>query len=179
LFLKLFAGEYPISFEVHKFLNPATTHIYPIYNNLHRDEMIGSGYLFVCAEERGFLDSCVSDVHAMLGFRAVTHDPLCWIKMTLTSPLMWEGACIVRSEDVMDERAQMLAVTRYVEVARRRGFSATITSDTYDDEEDLIHREIRYGPVLFRYNNSADMQPIDAANHLLAMAADADTNTNL
>lgn len=145
LYLKLRLGEYPGNFEVIKLGNPDTTHLYPIYDG---------NYLQVCSEEAKLIT--VDDPLMLLGLRAITHDPLCWINMMIPHAMFWlGGSCVVESRYFNSTTLSKASDTlRYMDLARRRGFRGKIT-DLGIDEFD--RSSARYGPVEFSYSNSLDL----------------------
>ena len=147
LLLRMCLGSAPDSFEVQKFAMPATTNIYPTF---------AESYLYVCAEERNFIEQFYGDVHALLGLIAVTHDPLCWINMKIPDAVEWMGSCIVDPRDVDVNDPKIFDTLRYMELARRRGFTALATNTT-DYNPSRVVTEMRNGVVVFGYDREQDM----------------------
>ena len=146
--LKMYTGTTPDSFEQQHFAFPPTTHFYPVYSGQ---------YLHVCDEERQYIAAMHTDIHTLLGLRSVTHDPLCWLRMTIANPIEWLGGCVIRSEDFLGQRDNITETLRYMEQARRRGFSG-LSTNTIDDEINHLTAEMRNGPVIFQQDLRRDLQ---------------------
>lgn len=146
--LKMFLGAFPSSFETQRFAYPATTHIYPVYKG---------DYLYVCEEERAYIDAMHSDLNSLLGLRVVTHDPLCWLNMKIPNAIEWFGSCVLHSEDFPDQRDNINDTLKYMEEARRRGFVARVTN-SIDFELQQVVSEMRNGKIVFDYVPGRDMR---------------------
>lgn len=148
LFIKLRLGSYPDRFEIHKFQNPKTTHIYPI---------IDGDYLYVCEEENNFL---YLEPYSLLGLYPITDDPMCWVSMQLRQPIILEGACLIRSEDKDPSTIDMANKTlQLMEQARRKGLIAEVTKQFSGDYDtgDMRTCRMQYGPIRFWYDSSRDL----------------------
>jgi len=89
LFLEVRIGMKPDSFQVIKFEDTQTICYYPLFR---------SQYLYIGVEERILLQV---DPLALLGFVPVSADPLVWEHAKVVDPVIFEGACVVKTPSLM------------------------------------------------------------------------------
>lgn len=150
-FLETFANVRPKTFDVQSFLGPLVTHVFPLLDS--------GEYLYVCTEEREYLNSRLppGGTSTLIGYRAVTADPLCWINMQIDDALLWEGGCVIRSDDFLPQQNNIHRTLRFTELARRRGFRAEVKQEA-PIAFGAVARDLSCGPVIFRYEWWRDMQ---------------------
>lgn len=171
--LEIATGARPVSFDVQAFLDPPVTHAFPLMQ-----AALSVEYLLVCDEERGYIDSFLPNgrVENLLGYKAISADPLCWMDMRIDDALMSEGGgCLIRSEDFISQQTNIAGTLRFAELARRRGFRAEVRQEDPISQGNVA-RDLSYGPVVFHYNWQLDMQlPLYA---VAASEAEAETEAD-
>jgi hypothetical protein len=99
-------GCTPNGFEVIRFADPKTTHLYPIYTSNIGQFRQMSDYLYVCSEEEKLIEF---DPLSILGMSPLILSDKCWDYMqvgtsnsrsaTQSRPIFWGGSAIIRSKD--------------------------------------------------------------------------------
>jgi hypothetical protein len=126
-------GATPNGFEIIRFADPKTTHLYPIYTSSIGNK--NSDYLYICSEEAKLLEF---DPLSVLGMAPLIISDKCWDFMqvgarnsrnaTQTRPLIWGGSSIIRSKDAD-------SVVDDVEATQRRMNYSTRMINRYSDIE--------------------------------------------
>ncbi len=101
LFLKKTIRAEPDDFEILRYAQPRTTHIYPIYIDIDAAGIgiFGSGdcdYLYVSDDENMLL---ATNALSMLGYSPISNDPLSVNSERLPLFTDWGGSCIIHSEN--------------------------------------------------------------------------------